>query len=1625
MKRKIILMLSSLSLAFGAWAYSTETVGGVQWKYTTAYSSSESRYVATVGAADGGTTPAVPTTVTSLTVPETLGGYPVRKIGAHAFNGCSALQSLAVPACVTGIDLSAFQGCVSVTDFSMGSGTVLGGGYSVSGDWIANATTVDGIPAYKTKSFSSSSAGTSTMILSAPKYAGTLTFQHYGRRYASASSFTVTVGEDAYAIDLYNSWQRRSLDVPAGATVTFTYNKNDTYSDGSYNYAYVAIESWPESSLFDFFPGLKRVILKDAASGDAELRFSDAKHVTVSNGVTSLPNHAFRYFRELVSVILPDSVASIGDAAFSGCAAIADVRFPAGWVFRSADLARMGVPDSFVERFKTTDGNWIVMGTTLVAYVGNENVTALTIPDGVDIIDDEALAELYKLQTVTFAGTERIIGKRAFYECTDLEYVDLPETVESIEESAFENCTWIDDVYFPTELKTVGDKAFKGCGQLLECAFYEGLESIGASAFENCWRMLSVNLTHSLTNVGGAAFAGCDAIVGVVTPSNVKTMQNLFPAAYSRIEHVIIPAGETDIMNSMFGWCSRLKTLEIPNTVTNIGTSAFRYCDDLVSLALPDSVVRLGASAFDDCSSLELVALSKNLKVLEDSTFRECDKLTSLVVPASVTNLASSLFACTHSTIPETAMRDVYFLGDAPAVRSDTYSGTSWTLMTHVVKGSRGWDGVATSKSLPKSWLGRAITYWTPNVFEVTFDPNGGSPVPYAANQITDTTYALPDVAPTRPGYTFAGWWTQPEGGGEVISTTVVHATRAHTLYAHWEAAYTVEILFNPNGGTVSPDSGRYVAGATHVQFPVPTRRGYAFDGWWTGADGGENISESDRVPFVPATLYAHWSPIAYTVEFHSNNGQGLVETQEFFFDRVGELRDNPFTYEGRNFIGWARSAGGSVVHTDGDTVLNWCETQGAKIVLYAKWDGARYAVRFDENGGSGFMPNQTVLVNATRPLDANAFTRTGYTFQGWALTATGAVVYKDKGSVNNLADDDGNITLYAKWQANSYTVRFHYNYGTSTVTADQSFTWDAAKSLSYVNSGLGWTNPTGCALLGWGTSATSDFAKYANGEQVLNLTSAPGGIVHLYAIWKGASQYAVRFHKNDRGADTTVQQLFSVDQRKHLVWKDSQIGWTRVGYTFLGWAKSASATSANYLNGETVENIAAKGQTLDLYAVWKPGQVPYKVRFHRNYGDNATHDEAFVFGKQQALLWMDSQLKWTRSGYVFVGWGTSAGTSVGLYANGEKVLDLATAKDGVVHLYAVWALAKDHYVLKLYRQQAVGDTVTASVRMPKAAATSIPWKDSQLGWTLQDCSFLGWDTAANTHVAKYANGEKVTALAAAGKTVSLYAVWRPKNTYVVRFHRATSSSDTTVASQWHYCGKASGLAWQSSGLGWTPADLTFCGWSKRPSSAAVSYANGQSVTDIAKAGATLDLYAVWSYKTVFDRNAGGTWTEMRTYYIGQTAQLPWIDSELKFTRPGYTFMGWSTTRGGAVKYANGAKALNIIYTAPTLYACWRANAANVSAPATKAAAAESAAFAPGYYRGTFADGSGTFDLLLDDFDENGVAEVYFATQTDVGLRAAEGTASCAGKALFVETEHCTHVIENAGNAWIISEISR
>ncbi len=208
-------------------------------------------------------------------------------------------------------------------------------------------------------------------------------------------------------------------------------------------------------------------------------------------------------------------------------------------------------------------------------------------------------------------------------------------------------------------------------------------------------------------------------------------------------------------------------------------------------------------------------------------------------------------------------------------------------------------------------------------------------------------------------------------------------------------------------------------------------------------------------------------------------------------------LRENAFTRVGHTFRGWSTEAEGPVVYADGAEVVNLTELADQEVPLYALWQANSYTIAYNANGGEGAMASTPATYGESLQLPASLFTRTGYTFAGWATEAAGEVVYPDSAEVENLtAELNGTITLYALWQANTYTIAYDANGGTGEMEgtlADYNATVTLRENAF---------TRVGCAFVGWATEAEGPL-RYRNGAEVSNLTTEADGTVTLYALWR------------------------------------------------------------------------------------------------------------------------------------------------------------------------------------------------------------------------------------------------------------------------------------------------------------------------------------------------------------------------------------------------------------------------------------------------------------------------------------------------------------------------------------------
>ena len=367
------------------------------------------------------------------------------------------------------------------------------------------------------------------------------------------------------------------------------------------------------------------------------------------------------------------------------------------------------------------------------------------------------------------------------------------------------------------------------------------------------------------------------------------------------------------------------------------------------------------------------------------------------------------------------------------------------------------------------------------------------------------------------------------------------------------------------------------------VASAAPT--GYAFKEW-TGAAADvalvtskTSASTKFKMPGRAVTLTATYQPNAYTVKFKANKGTGTMANESFTYGVAKELTANAFARTGYAFLGWGGSPSSATAsYSNQQVVSNLTATANGTVNLYAVWKANTYSVKFNANGGTGTMANESFTYDVAKALTANAFSRTGYTYQGWATAAAGSKVYSNGQTVSNLtATANGTVNLYAVWTANPFTVTFNANGGTGAAMPSQGFTYGTAQNLSN-----GSYTRTGYTFLGWSADSNATSATYANGASVSNLVTS--GTLALYAVWR-PNTYTIRFDPD--GADGAMADMAATyDTATNL----TANAFTKDGFGFVGWTTGGAPSSAtvSYTNRQQVVNLTANdGAVVKLTAKW------------------------------------------------------------------------------------------------------------------------------------------------------------------------------------------------------------------------------------------------------------------------------------------------------------------------------------------------------------------------------------------------------------------------------------------------------
>ena len=338
-------------------------------------------------------------------------------------------------------------------------------------------------------------------------------------------------------------------------------------------------------------------------------------------------------------------------------------------------------------------------------------------------------------------------------------------------------------------------------------------------------------------------------------------------------------------------------------------------------------------------------------------------------------------------------------------ISGGTYQFSSWKLSgtSSTYEAGSTYLLPATNPTLIAQWV---------QVFEVSYTFNGGTSATgfsYDAQCVSGSRLCSnnqqiqADAAPSRNGYTFAGWRDQ-SGNPIAAGETFFVGINSYLLYAQWTAIdYTITYAAAGGGTTPTQTPKQYLQTFTVANDPVKT--GYTFGGWSDGtltygagaiyAVGTSNI-----------TLTAQWTANVYTISYDWNGGSGS-ETASSSYTVGNSAVTLPLvtghTKDGFDFAGWSTTNSGTSVGT------SYTPTQS--LTLYAVWTPGTYTVTYDGNGGNAASASATIANGSATTLP-NA-TRTSYVFDGWYSASTGGSLI---GAANATFIPSLSRTLFARW---------------------------------------------------------------------------------------------------------------------------------------------------------------------------------------------------------------------------------------------------------------------------------------------------------------------------------------------------------------------------------------------------------------------------------------------------------------------------------------------------------------------------------------------------------------------------------------------------------------------------------
>ncbi len=461
-------------------------------------------------------------------------------------------------------------------------------------------------------------------------------------------------------------------NITSDSTVAVTYHENNT---NNYNYLGLTEITIPETVTYNDVEYAVTTI------GTSAFLCSNLTSIIIPNSVTSIGNSAFCVCRNLTSIIISNSVTSIGDNAFDRCNSLTSITIPNSVTIigQSAftmcyNLTSINI-DSDADfsqsylYFKDDEGiEYKILNKNSIVVVNYDtNSSNLAIPE-----------------SVQFGNTFIVTSIGAAFG-SSLESISIPNTITSISQGAFTDCNNLDyNVYGNAFYLGNEDNPYFALikaknTDVNSCTIHANCKIICNAAFRYCTKLQEITIPDEVVTIEDYAFGGCSALSkATIGNSVVKIGNNAFGGC---IAEIIFPNSVESIGEHAFHWCGT-ESITFGNSIKEIGCYAFYDWDnkgnktefasvedlckinfgcvyanplyrthhlyingkEIEDLVIPNSIEQIGYCTFVGCSNLKSVTIPNSVKTIGGYAFSGCSGLTSITIPESVTNINDYAF---------------------------------------------------------------------------------------------------------------------------------------------------------------------------------------------------------------------------------------------------------------------------------------------------------------------------------------------------------------------------------------------------------------------------------------------------------------------------------------------------------------------------------------------------------------------------------------------------------------------------------------------------------------------------------------------------------------------------------------------------------------------------------------------------------------------------------------------------------------------------------------------------------------------------------------------------------------------------------------------------------------------